>query len=93
MSTPALTKPSLREVVLDNLTYAYYARLAEIQGCRGCGRNPAGVCRDHQEDNDAAFECEQARKQIESAPSDPAVLDLFCGNVMAALSGEGEARS
>jgi hypothetical protein len=34
-------------------------------------------------------EYEQARKRIEQNPADPEVLDLFTGNVMAALSGEG----
>jgi hypothetical protein len=90
MSAATTVKPSLREIVLDALTDAWYARRAEIQGCRDCGRNPAGICGDHQADNDAAFEYEQARKQIETAPGDPEVIAVFAGNVMAALSGEGE---
>jgi hypothetical protein len=89
MSAPALTGPSLREIILDALTDAWYARRAEIEGCRDCARNPAGICGDHQADNDAACEFEQARKQIEHSPSDPEVLGL-AGDVMAALSGEGE---
>jgi hypothetical protein len=89
--TATLTKPSLREVVIDALHEAYWSRRANVEGCRDCTRNPAGICADHQADNDAAFEYEQARKRIEHSPGDPEVMDLFAGNVMAALSGsEGE---
>ena len=68
--TMALAAVPLREVVLDALTDAYYARRAEIQGCRFCARNPAGVCADHEEDNAAALEYEEAHKQIEHGAAD-----------------------
>lgn len=74
-----LTVPSLREVLIDALDDAYWARRAEIEGCRDCTRNPAGICADHQADNDAAHEYEEARKQIEQSPSDPEVLAVFAG--------------
>ena len=81
MSIPVITRPSLLEVVLDALTDAYYARRAEIEGCRDCTRTPAGICADHEADNALAFSYEEARKQIEHA-SDREVLAL--------LNGKGE---
>jgi hypothetical protein len=92
MSTETITRPTLREIILDSLTDAYWYRKGEVEDCPACRRNPAGVCadEDHQLSAAAALFYEQARKRIESAPGDPEVLDLLCGNVMAALGGEGE---
>ena len=77
-----LTKPSLLEVVLDALDEAYWHRRAEVQGCRDCARNPAGICLDHEADNAAAAEFEEARKRLQRTPDDPEVAAL--------LNGEGE---
>jgi hypothetical protein len=93
VSTPTLAKPSLREVVVDALNDAYWSRRANVEECRACAKQPTGFAVCHEEDARLAAEYEQARKQIEGAPGDPEVLDLFTGNVMAALSGdEGETR-
>jgi hypothetical protein len=81
MSTATITGPSLLEVLLDSLNDAYYYRRDRIEGCRDCTRNPAGVCPDHQEDNDLVWHYEQARKRIEHSPGDPELL--------AALGTEG----
>jgi hypothetical protein len=82
------TKPSLRAVVLDALNDAYWSRRANVEECRTCARNPAGIALCHEEDARLAFEYEEARKRIESAPGDPEVMNVFAGNLMAALSGE-----
>lgn len=82
MTAPALTEvtaPSLREIVLDALSDAFYARRAEIEGCRDCTRNPAGVCAEHQADNDLANEYEDARKQIEHGASLAGLADALVG--------------
>lgn len=76
-ATLTATRPSLREVILDALLDAWYARRAEIEGCRDCARNPAGICGDHQSDNDAAWFYDDARKQLERTPGDPAALALL----------------
>jgi len=95
MSAPVLARPTLREIILDALTDAYWGRRAEIEGCRDCSRNPAGICRDHQDDNAAALEYEQARKQIEHSPGDPEVLAVYCGTeeYQGAGNGTGERKS
>ena len=81
MSIPVITRPSLLEVVLDALTDAFYARRAEIEGCRDCARNPAGICADHEADNALALSYEEARKQIEHSSDE---------EVAALLNGKGE---
>lgn len=70
MSAPVITKPTLREVILDALEDAYWQRRAEIEGCRDCTRNPAGICADHQADNNAACEYDEARKQLQRTPAE-----------------------
>jgi hypothetical protein len=85
MSTATETRPSLRAVILDALDDAYYARRYAIEDCRDCTRNPAGVCGDHQADNDLARDYEEARKQLERSPGDPDVLAVFCGTEAAAM--------
>jgi len=77
MST--ITRPSLREVILDALDDAYWLRRGQIAGCRDCANVPAGVCRDHEADNDAAAEFDDARKQIERTPGHPDVLAVLGG--------------
>jgi hypothetical protein len=74
------TRPTLREIVLDALTDAYYARRTEIEGCRDCTSNPAGICADHQADNAAASEYEEARKQIEHG-ADPGLIGAVAGEL------------
>lgn len=73
MSTPVITKPDLRAVLLDALEDAFWQRRAEIEGCRGCRNQPAGICPDHQADNDAAYEYDEARKQLQNSPEHPEV--------------------
>jgi hypothetical protein len=88
-----ITRPSLREIVLDALTDAYWTRKREVEDCEHCRRSAAGVCpdEDHQLSTAAFLFYEEARKRIEHMPADPEVMDVLCGNVMAALSGsEGE---
>jgi hypothetical protein len=77
MSTPVITKPDLRAVLLDALEDAYWGHRAEIESCRDCRRNPAGICPDHQADNDAAFDYDEARKQLQRTPECPEVLAVL----------------
>lgn len=79
MSTATTARPSLRDIILDALDDAYWAHRAEIEGCRDCARNPAGICADHQDDNTAACDYEQARKHLQQAPGDPEVVAVSCG--------------
>lgn len=79
MTAATIARPSLRAVILDGLEDAFYARRAVIEGCGDCARNAAGICGDHQADNDAAFEYDEARKQLERNPGHPDVLAVFCG--------------
>lgn len=72
-------KPSLREIVLDALTDAYWSRRANVEECRTCTRNPAGVCMEHEADHALASDYEEARKQIEHMPGDPEVVAVGCG--------------
>ena len=85
MSTPVITRPTLREVMADALEDAFWARRAEIEGCTHCTRNPTGICGDHQEDNNRAREYEDARKQLERNPEHPEVLAVLAGIEAAAL--------
>ena len=64
------TKATLRQILLDALSDAYDYRTADIEGCAACKRQPANICGDHQADNDAALEYEQARKLIEGSLAD-----------------------
>ena len=75
--TATISKPTLREVLLDALEDAYWLRRGQIAGCRDCARVPAGVCADHQADNDAAFEYDEARKQLQRTPGHPEVLAVL----------------
>jgi len=77
--TATTTGLDLRAVILDALEDAYDHRRAEIEGCRDCARNPAGICADHRADNDAAFEYDEARKQIQFTPGHPDVLAVLGG--------------
>ena len=78
--TAGTTAPaSLREVILDSLEDAYWYRKGEIEGCVTCHRNPAGICADHQADNDAVYEYEQARKHLQQSPGSPEVLAVLAG--------------
>jgi hypothetical protein len=79
MTAETLTVPSLRAVLIDALDVAYWAQRAVIEGCRDCTRNPAGICADHQADNAAAAEFENARKLIEQSPGHPEVLAVLAG--------------
>jgi hypothetical protein len=74
-----VTRPSLREVLIDALDIAYWTQRDGIEGCRDCTRNPAGICADHQADNEAAAEFENARKLIEQSPGHPEVLAVLAG--------------
>jgi radical SAM protein with 4Fe4S-binding SPASM domain len=76
------TRPTLREVVLDSLHDAFYARLSSVEECRSCAVQPAGFGPCHQEDAERAQEYDEARKQIERTPDSPEVL--------AVLGTEGE---
>ena len=81
MSTPTITRPSLREVVIDALHDAYWSHQGEVEDCAACRKAPAGVCADldHQNSLAMALEYEQARKQIQHTPGDPEVLAVFAG--------------
>jgi hypothetical protein len=91
MSTATITRPSLREVILDALNDAFWQQRAEIEDCAGCRKNPAGVCpdRDHQEANTRAVEYDEARKQLERNPEHPEVLSVLAG-IGAAPAAGGE---
>ena len=79
--TQAVTRPSLREVILDALNDAYWCHQGEVEDCAACRQHPAGVCADpDQQTADAhARDYEEARKQIERSPGDPEVLAVFAG--------------
>ena len=77
-----ITRPALRDIILDAVEDAYWYRKGEVEGCRDCARHPAGVCADHQEDNALALDYEEVRKQIQGSPDDPEVLA-----VLAAIEG------
>ena len=79
MTTATITRPSLREVIADALEDAYWYRKAEIEGCRDCTRNPAGICADHQKDNDLARSYEEARKQLQGSAASDEATALFAG--------------
>jgi len=79
MSTAATIRPTLREVLLDALEDAYWLRRGQIEGCRDCARNPAGICADHRADNDAAWLYDDARKQLQRTPGHPDVLAALGG--------------
>jgi hypothetical protein len=66
--------PALRQILLDALDDAYWYRKDEIEGCRDCPRQPAGICADHEDDNALASYYETARKQLEQAPDSAEVL-------------------
>lgn len=74
--TEVTTRPSLREIVLDALTDAYWYRRGEVEDCRACRKAAAGICADldHQLSSAAALFYEEARKQIQNSPGDPEVL-------------------
>ena len=80
MTAATLTKPALREVILDALEEAYSVRRGEIEECRDCARNPAGIADCHRADNDAAHEYDEARKQMERNPESAEVLAALCGS-------------
>ncbi len=77
MTAATETGPTLREIVLDALHDAFYARRDGIEGCRGCRRNPAGLCGDHQDDAENARLYEEARKRIEQTPGNQEVLAVL----------------
>ena len=92
MSTATITRPAtLREIVLDSLNDAYWSRRANVEECRDCSRNPAGVALCHEEDARLAAEYEEARKQIQNSPGDPEVLAVTGGAALSdEASNEGE---
>ena len=81
MSTPVITRPDLRAVILDALNDAYWCHRGEIEDCAACRVHPAGVCADpdHQTANAHARDYEEARKQIERSPESPDVLAVLAG--------------
>lgn len=70
----ARAMPDLRAVILDALEEAFWGHRDEIEGCRDCRNQPAGICPDHQADNDAAWSYDDARKQLQRTPEHPEVL-------------------
>jgi hypothetical protein len=95
MTTATATKPTLREILLDALNDAYYSRRANVEECRFCAKQPAGVGPCHQEDSDLCRDYEDARKQIERSPGNPEVLAVLGDDdELAALLGtEGSGES
>lgn len=91
MSTETTAKPTLREIILDSLTDAYWYRKGEVEDCQNCRKAPAGVCadEDHQLSLAAALFYEEARKQMQNAPGDAEVLALVRG--AAGMAGERKA--
>jgi hypothetical protein len=79
MSAATVTRPTLREIVLDALTDAYWYRRGEVEDCHQCRRSPAGVCadEDHQLSLATSQFYEEARKRLENAPSDAEVVALL----------------
>jgi hypothetical protein len=72
-----MTRPTLRETVLDALSDGYWTRRANIEECPVCTRHPAGVCAEHMEDSALAQAYEEARKRLENAPGDAEVVALL----------------
>jgi hypothetical protein len=87
MTTATSTRPSLREIVLDALNDAYYSRRANVEECRACTRQPAGVCPDHLDDSDLSRAYEDARRQIEGSIAGDA--GEIASLIPAAEGGEG----
>ena len=80
MSTATETAPAdLRQIILDAIDTAFWHHQGEIEMCRDCTRNPAGICAGHWEDADRAREYTEARKQIENSPGDAEVVAVFAG--------------
>jgi hypothetical protein len=79
MTAPAIGHPTLREIVADALVDAYWYRKGKVEDCPACRRSPAGVCadEDHQLSLAASRFYEDARKQLENAPSDAEVVALL----------------
>lgn len=75
MGTATAVKLTLREVVLAAIEDDY--RTAQVEECLACDRQPAGICGDHQADNDAAWFYDDARRQIEQSPGSAEVLAVL----------------
>jgi hypothetical protein len=87
MSIATEAGPTLREVILDSLHDAYWARQSNIEECPACAKQPAGVCACHQEDNDLSRQYEDARKQIEGSLAGPETAAELAGLFPAAAEG------
>lgn len=86
--TTTEARPTLREILLDSLSDAYWARQSNIEECRSCAKQPAGVCPDHQADSDLSRDYEDARKQIEGSLAMPEWADEIARLLPAAAEGE-----
>lgn len=77
MSTETRTAPTLRDIILDAIEDAFWYRRAQVEDCGACSRNPAGICGDHQADNDLGALYEDARKHLQRSPGSPEVAALL----------------
>jgi hypothetical protein len=78
MSTTVTRTPaSLRDVILDALSDAFYSRRANVEECRDCTRNPGGVCPAHEKDSGLARAYEEAQRAIRNTGGDGGVLRLL----------------
>ena len=78
-----ITKPSLAEIILDALSDAYWSRVANVEECKACPKQPTEICPEHEADAAAAQDYEEARKRISEAASDTEVLALLAGERVA----------
>ena len=80
-----LTKPTLREILLDALEDGYWYQKGEVEDCGHCRNSVTGACADPDHQNAAAraHEYDEARKQLQRNPEHPEVLA-----VLAATEGE-----
>ena len=91
--TATATRPTLREIILDALSDAYYSRRANVEECAFCAKQPAGVGPCHQEDSDLSRDYENARKQVERSLADPGTADELAALLGTEGSGQHDRAS
>jgi hypothetical protein len=91
MTAATITRPSLREILLDALEDAYWYQKGEVEDCGHCRRSLTGACTEagHQNALALALDYEAARKQIQDSPEAISVLAGLDGAAPAAGNGGG----